>query len=386
MFKKLSKNIIFFLAVIVFGGLGGIVADHYVFPRLSSTKFFSKYAFFKNFTEDVTVINKTEQVFVKEETSISKISNQVSSAVVNIASYPDPALKSGAKKSPVASEPKNGTGVIVTSDGLIMTALAAINPENSKYKVMTADGTSRDATLLGKDSYSNLIFLKIDASNLPVAPLGNSDDSKPGEKVIAIGNNLSAYSERYAAGLLSSFDPTYNLAGAALSYSDKLEGVFQTDFNSEKDYVGGPIVDYTGQVVGIVGEIQKNGASEFFEIPSNKVKKVIDRAIKKELDKTPMLGVYYIPITKTYSLNNNLPADKGALIFSPSGQQGLAIIAGSAGQKAGLMINDIIMAVNGQEINLENTLPDMLYQYKKGDEIELTVLRAGQEIKLKAAL
>lgn len=380
--KFFFKKTLFVLVVMVFGGLGGVLADHYIFPRFSSSEFFLKYDFFKKFTENVTVINKTEQVFVKEETSLGKISGQAASSIVNIASLPEAGQGSVAKKGLVAIEPMNGTGAIVTSDGLIMTYESAVNPVNSKYKVTTSDGNTYDAEFLGTDSYSGLSFLKINGNNLPAISFGDSNDSKPGEKVIAIGNNFGIYSNRYAAGLLSSFNPTYNLAGKALSYSDKLEGTFETDFNSEKNYVGGPIIDYTGQVTGITGTLEKNGAGEFFQIPSNKVKRVIDRAIKKELDKDPMLGVYYVPITKTYALNNNLAVDKGALIFSSSGQLGLAIIAGSAGQKAGLQINDIIKAVNDQEINMENSLPDLLYQFKQGDQIELTLIRNGQEIKV----
>jgi serine protease Do len=78
--------------------------------------------------------------------------------------------------------------------------------------------------------------------------------------------------------------------------------------------------------------------------------------------------------------------EKGALIFSASGQQGLAIIANSSAAKAGLKINDIITSVSGQEISANNTLPDILYKYKKGDAVELTVLRDGQEMKIKVEL
>jgi len=384
--KRLVKVFSIILAIVLLGGLGGIVADHYVFPHLSSTSFFSKYDFFKNFTEDVTVINKTEQVFVKEETSISKISNQVSASVVNIISYPNPSTVLVAKKNAPVNMTTNGTGVIITSDGLILTVLTGSSPENSKYKVMLADGNNFDAEYLGTDSYSRLSFLKIDASNLAAISFGNSDDTKPGEKLIAIGNGFGFYSYRYAAGLLSSNDLTYNLGGYALSFSDRLEGVFETDFNFEKNYVGGPIVDYAGQTVGLVSSLEKNGNEEFFQIPANKVKKVIERAIQKEFDKNPSLGIYYVPITKTYALSNDLDVEKGALIFSPSGQPGLAMIAGSTGQKAGLQINDIITALNGQEINLENNLPDLLYQYKQGDKIELTVLRNNQELKVSVNL
>lgn len=386
MIKKISGKIIFILAIILIGGLGGILADRYIFPYLSSVKFFSQYDFFKKFTQDVTVINRTEQVFVKEETSLGKISGQAASSVVNIASLPEIEQSATAKKNTLVASPMNGTGVIVTSDGLIMTYVSAIIPENAKYKVITADGNSYDAEFLGTDSYSNLSFLKISANNLPAIPLADSNDSRPGEKVIAVGNNFGIYSNRYAAGLLSSFNPTYNLAGKAVSFSDKLEGVFETDFNSEKNYIGGPVVDYTGQAIGIVGSVTNAGEEVYFQIPSNKVKKVIDRAIRKELDKNPALGVYYVPITKTYALNNALAVDKGALIFSSSGQLGLAIIAGSAGQKAGLQIQDIIKAINGQEVNMENTLPDLLYQYKQGDQIELTIIRNKEEMKVPVSL
>lgn len=386
MIKAVSKKISLILVIVILGGLGGIIADRYIFPYLSSTSFFSKYDFLKKSTEDVTVINKTEQVFVKEDTSIGKISGQISASVVNIIFSPAPDFKAVSKKGSDSGVPKNSTGVIVTSDGLIMTYGGAATPAAYKYKVMTSDGSSYDAEFLGTDSYSNLAFLKINAGNLPAIPFGNSNDSTPGEKVIAIGNNLGTYSNRYAAGLLSGFNPIYNLAGTALSFSDKLEGVFETDFNLQDNFTGGPIVDYTGQAIGIIGYIKKSSGVEFFQMPSNKVKKVIDRAIAKELEATPALGVYYIPITKTYALDNNLAVDKGALIYSSSGQLGLAMIAGSPAQKAGVKIQDIITAVNDQEISLENTLPDVLYQFKKGDAIELTILRDGQKIKVPVQL
>ena len=357
------------------------MADRYIFPYLSSSKLFSKYDFFKKFTEDVTVINKTEQIFVKEETSLSKISSQVSASVVNVLS-----IQQVSNKKMATIEPINGTGIIVTSDGLIMTYVSAIIPEFSEYKVLTSDGNYYDAQLLGTDTFSNLAFLKINASNLPVMPVGNSDDSKPGEKIIIIGNNMGYYANRYASGLLSNFNPVFNLSGKAISFSDKLEGVFQADVPFMKDYIGGPVIDYTGQVIGIVGSIEKNGNVEYFQIPSNKMKEVIERAISKDFTSNPSLGAYYLPLTKSQALINQLKTDRGALVYSSSGQQGLAVIAGSPAQKSGLMINDIIKSINGREIDLKNSLPDILYQYKKGDEVELTIVRNQQEIKIKVNL
>lgn len=379
--KKILKTAILVLLIMAIGGLGGIIANRYFFPYLSATKLFSKYEFLKKSTESVTMINKTEQVFVREDSSISKIANSASSSVVNIISIPSLENKNASSGAAVIS-PKNSTGLIVTSDGLITTYAPEIDPGKTKFKVLTFDGNSYDAEFIGLDTYSNLAFLKINASNLPTVSFGNSDDTVPGEKVLAIGNSQSSFGYLYQAGLLRSFNPAYNLAGKTVSSSEKLEGVFDTDFNSLAAFAGGPIVDYSGEVIGVVGFLNKNNGIEYFQIPSNKVKNVINRAIKKELDQNPNLGIYYLPINKTLAMTNNLASDKGALIYSASGQQGLAVISGSPAQKAGLEVNDIILSVNNQEINMRNSLSDILYKYKKGDQIELQVLRGGQELKI----
>jgi S1-C subfamily serine protease len=186
--------------------------------------------------------------------------------------------------------------------------------------------------------------------------------------------------------VLGGFNPQANLFGSSISSSEKLEGVFKTNFPADETYVGGPIVDYLGQVLGITGVVENGPSKDFFQIPANKVKTVLDRAIRQDLASAPYLGIYFLPATKTYLALNLVPRENGALIYSASGQQGLAIIANSPSQKAGLKIGDLIIALNGQEINQEKTLPDLLYQYKKGDLIELTIIRNNQEQKIKVQL
>ena len=387
MIKKISKKVLVLLCVLIIGGLGGLIFDRYLFPYLSTTNFFNKYDFLKRTAEETTIINKTEQVYVKEETSINKISNQASSSVVDIISYQIPKVSTG-KISTLKSAyvQTKGTGVIVTSDGMIMTYVSAINPIDSKYKIITYDGSEYDGELMGVDAYSNLAFIKISASNLPVISFGNSDDTKSGEKIIAVGNRLDSNANKYVAGIISSFDATFNLFGKDISSSEKLEGVFGSDFAADADFVGGPLVDYSGQVVGIVGVRSQNNVDTYFGLPSNKVENVINRAIKGELDKDAKLGVYYVPLTKAFALANNISFQHGALIYSPSGQQGLALIEGYPGQKSGLKLGDIITKVNDKEIGLSQSLSDLLYQFKTGDGIELTVMRDSQEIKIKVQL
>jgi 2-alkenal reductase len=377
--KKISLGLI----IILLGGLGGILADHFLFPYLSTTALFSKYEFLKKASQNVTVINKTEQVVIKEEFSIEKIINQVSSSIVNVVSYTEDPT---GKKINFNSEVKNGTGTIVTSDGIIMTYVSAIFSKDARYKVILFDGNIKDAELLGVDNYSQLAFLKIEANNLPTISFANSADAKIGEKIVTIGNNALNYSNRYSSNVLGGFDTNANLFGSNISSSEKLEGFFRTNFSADEAYVGGPIVDYLGQVVGIVGVIENGPNKDFFQIPSNKVKIVLERALRKDLASVPYLGIYFLPATKTHFALNMVPRENGALIYSASGQQGLAIIANSPAQKAGLKIGDLITALNGQEINQEKTLPDLLYQYKKGDIIELTLIRNGEELKKNVTL
>jgi S1-C subfamily serine protease len=379
------KKIFILLALILISGLSGIVFDRYLFPYLATTKLFSKYDFLKRSAEEVTVINKTEQVYIKEDSSQDKIANQVSSSIVNVISYNDSEIKAATKNTPSNSY-KNGTGMIVTSDGLIMTYASAINPENSKYKVITSEGNFYDAQLEGIDSWSNLAFVKISASNLSAISIGNSNDVKSGQKIIAVGNNHSDYQNQFASGQIIAFNPAFNLSGKTLSMSDKLEGIFETSADLDKDYVGGPLVDYSGQVIGVMGSIDRDGTAELFGIPSNKVKLVIDRAINKEFDKNYQLGVYYIPISRAYATANNIPENQGALIYSPSGQQGLAIIAGSPAARTDLKINDIIIQVGEENISSKESFPDLLYKHKKGEEIELTVIRDKNQLKVKVQL
>jgi serine protease Do len=376
-FKKILRFIFIILLIFIIGGLGAVFLDFYAIPRLSTMPPFSKYEFFKKATENVTVINKTEQVTVKEEDSVNKVASQAAASTVNIISI------NNSKNIP---QSRQGTGIIITSDGLVATYRDVIIEKDASYKVLASNGSSYDAKLAGVDEFSNLVYLKLEASNLPAIPIANSNDSYPGKKLIVIGNSSGEYQNRFSAGLLSNNDKTFNLAGKTLSSSEKLEGVFETDFGDQGEYIGGPIVNYNSELVGINGSITIDNQKRYFQISSNNLRRSMELAMKNELGTRPTLGIYYIPITKAYSIKNNLNRDRGVLIFSPSGKQGLAIISGSAAEKSGLQINDIIIAVNGQEVNLDNPLSNMLSNYKKGDEVELLIVRAGQEIKVKLKL
>ncbi len=379
--KKFIKFLAKLLAVFVIAALATIITEHYLFPRLSATSFFAKYKLLKEVAENVTIINKTEQITIKEEDSISAIAEKASPAVVNIVSAANKTLSG---KSAPASQ--SGTGVIVASDGLIATYRSAIIENDARYRVFVSGGSEHDAALFGVDEFSNLAYLKINVSNLTAVSFADSADFRTGKKLVAMGNSGVEYQNQFASGLLSDINKTFNTAGKALSSSEKLEGVLKTDFADNESFLGGPVITYNGELAGITGMEIIDNQKKFFAIPSNAVKKSMELAIRNELAARPALGIYYVPVTKKYAFVNNVGRDRGALIYSASGSQGLAIISGSAAEKSGLKINDIIIAVNNQEVNLDNPLSNLLSQYKKGEKIELLVIREGKEIKIKAEL
>lgn len=384
-FKITALAGVLFLFVFAVGGFGGAYMERYLFPRLSENSFFGKFSFFKNASENVTIINKTEQVTVREDDSINQIASRASTAVVNIVSLNSPRSPQTRGREPRTGS-ISGTGILVTGDGIIVTYRDTIYESDADYAVLLYNNDKYEAKLIGIDEFTNLAYLKIEAGNLPSIDFANSDDFKPGKKLVSIGNSFSEYQNRFSAGLLSNIGKSFNLSGKTVASSEKLEGVFETDFDNQHNYLGGPVISYGGSLVGINGKISIDNEDFFFQIPSNAVKKSLDRVLNGELEKTPFLGAYYVTITKEYTLSHNVKKDRGALIFSPSGASSLAVIDGSPAQKAGLRVGDIVMAVNGKNIDLSNPLSNLVNAYKKGDQIELTIFRGDEEIKASAQL
>lgn len=382
-YSKISKFIGKILFVFVFGSIGALWANYYLLPKLSAFPALSHSEVLKRFRENVTIINKTEQLAIAEDSVISKIASQAAATTVSIISISEAASE---KNQTVPLANKVGGGVTVTGDGLVATYREAILEKNASYKVITQNGASFEAKLVAVDDFSNLAFLKIEGSNLASIPLANSDDFSAGKRVIALGAELSDYQNKYFAGLLSNINKTFNISGTAISSSGKLEGVFETDFLEYPELVGSPVINYNGELVGVIGSSKVDNQNKFFVIPSNQVRRSIEKAVQGGPEKPSNLGVYYISLNKIYALGHNLNQENGALIFSPSGKQGLAVIANSPAEKAGLHINDIVISVGDKAVNLDHPLSNLLNEYTSGSEVVLTILRDGQEMKLPVKL
>ena len=373
--KTATFVILILLVILLLGGIGGVFFDRYAVPRLAAMPRFASMDIFKKATEHVTVINKTEQIVIREDDTVERIVSQPATAVVNILAIPE-VTGSG---SVVTT-----TGVFLTNDGLVATysetsPLAA----GVKYLILLYDGSSHEASLLGYDPMVNLSFFRLkDGTNTPAIALANSDDARVGRRLIAIGNTFGEYQNRLSLGILSNINRVFNIAGKSVSSSEKWEGVFEMSLANPEDFAGGPVIGYNGEMVGLVGISIVDSVSRSFLLPSNVVRDSMNRAIAGKLITRSTLGVYYLPITKAYALGQGLTRDRGALIYSVSGKTGLAIISDSPAARAGLLAGDIITAVNGKEVNLDSPLPELLSPFNRGDKIELLIIRGGEERKV----
>lgn len=384
--RKYIKKFIFFLfvsvVIFVLGGIGGVFFDRYAVSRLASVSILAKTGIFKKLNDRVTIINKTETLVVREDDSVEKIVSQPATAVVNIVALSKEDFSISSVKE------KTTEGVLLTNDGVIATySEKPIDSKDSRYFVLLFDGTNHPADFIGYDSLTNLAFFRLsDGANTPAIAFANSLDARVGKKLIIIGNASQEYQNRLAVGILSNNNRTFNLSGKTVSSSEKWEGVFETDLSNAENFVGGPAVGFNGEMVGLVGALTIDNSVKTFLIPSNVVRKSLESFVNGALAKRPTLGAYYLPITKTLALEKELPRDRGALIYSPSGKTGLAIIADSPAMRASLHVNDIIVSVNGKEIDLDNTLPELIAGFNTGDTIELTILRDGKEQKVSVNL
>lgn len=376
--QSLKKTFLLFcvtVLIVILGGFGGVVFDRYVVSRLASLPALANFSFFKKLTERVTIINKTEQVIIREDDSVEKIVSQSATAVVSIVALADPRTSNAEK------ETATTTGVLLTNDGLVATySEKPVSNGDIRYSILLFDGTIHPAVFVGHDALVNLSFFRLgDAVNTPAIALANSDDARAGKKLIAIGNTFGDYQNRLAVGILGNNNRVFNLSGKTVSSSEKWEGVFEADIDTLTNFIGGPVIGFNGEMIGLVGSLAIDNMMKTFLIPSNVVRASLDRAIRGTLTERPLFGAYYLPLTKTLALELGLTRDHGALIYSPSGKTGLALIADSPAMKAGLQSGDIIVSVGGTEITLDTPLPEVLTRFNTGDTLDLLVVRDQEE-------
>lgn len=270
-----------------------------------------------------------------------------------------------------------GTGFIISQDGLIVTNKHVVSDIEAKYKIITQDDKTYEVQKIYRDPVNDLAILEIDASGLKPVEMGNSDELKVGQFVIAIGTALGEFKNTVTTGVISGLGRGITAGSLYEGYVEQLDDVIQTDAAINPGNSGGPLLNSAGQVIGINVAIAATGENIGFAIPINIIKEAIDNFNQTGKFSRPFLGVRYRIISKEVAILNEVP--QGAYVVE--------VIDGSAADKAEIKVGDILTKMDGEEI-LEETggLAKLITQKKVGEKVKLTVWRDGEEIELEATL
>ena len=282
--------------------------------------------------------------------------------------------QNGTKKQVVGG----GSGFVISKDGLILTNKHVVADTSAEYTVFFNDGRKLPAQVLGRDATLDAAVLKVDAHDLVPLPIGNSDGLKLGQTVIAIGNSLGEFRNTVSVGVVSGLARTVPVENEILS------NVIQTDAAINPGNSGGPLLDLSGQVIGMNTAMAQGAQSIGFAVPINQIKRVIQQAQTGGTISTAYLGVWYQPITQDTKDQLKVLVDSGALV-SKHGTQA-AVQKDSPADKAGIKEGDIIQSVNGQAIDQQHPLGDLIAQYAPGESITLRILRDGKTMDVQVTL
>lgn len=322
----------------------------------------------QNIQEEVT-----KRVVVLEENAVIDVIQASRPAVVSIVAE---GVGIDPFKGVYADNQGIGTGFLVKG-GFVFTNKHVVSEESTTYSVVLNDGTTTySVTEINKDPLNDFAILKIDTTDeLPFLELGDSNNLKVGQTVIAIGNALGEFSNTASKGIVSGIGRSI-VAGGPFGPAELLDDVIQTDAALNPGNSGGPLLDLEGKVIGINVARVVDGDNIGFSIPVNSVKVVFDGFQTTGSIQRPYLGIQY-------SMNT---ADTSALNRAPVGAVVTEVLPDTAAQKAGIKRYDVIMQVDGVAINEENSLSSVVALHQVGDEITLSIDRDGKQIDLKVTL
>jgi serine protease Do len=266
-----------------------------------------------------------------------------------------------------------GSGVIVSPDGYILTNHHVVDGAQ-QITVELTDRRVFNARLVGSDQPSDLAVLKIDASNLPVLTLGDSDRAQVGDIVLAVGNPLGI-GQTVTSGIISAKGRTTGPGDGSF------EDFIQTDAAINRGNSGGALVNTQGELVGINSQILSPTGGSIgigFAIPANMARDVMTQLIKQGRVHRGMIGVTIQPVNADIAQSLGLKEVRGALVNE--------VRPNSPAAGAGVRRGDVIVSYNGQPVADDNALRNMVARTQPGTPVTFTVIRDGRELQLRATL
>jgi 2-alkenal reductase len=278
----------------------------------------------------------------------------------------------------------SGSGVVIDAKGYIVTNNHVV-ANNSALQVIFSDGRTVNATLVGSDDISDLAVLKVDGSVPGVATLGDSSKLRPGQMVVAIGSALGDFQNTVTTGVISGLNRKLQRDNGI-----PMEDLIQTDAAINHGNSGGPLLDLQGEVIGInTAVVRASGQGDVaeglgFAIPVNTVKTITSQLIAQGRVPRPYLGVNTRLVTPAMASYFGLRDESGKLL--DHGVVVVSVTPGSPAETVGLRVGDVILDINGQQIDETNVLANILTHFAVNDKVTLTVVRNSQTIKVPVTL
>jgi len=325
-----------------------------------------------------TNVGAVQPVTIDESSATIAVAGKVSPAVVRITVTGT--TNAGAQG--VIPATGVGSGVIFDSNGWILTNHHVVEG-GEKFDVELKDGRILSGSVYGIDTLTDLAIVKVEATGLPTAAIGESDALRVGQLVVAIGSPLGTYSNSVTSGIVSAKGRSITTDG-----NQSLTNLIQTDAAINPGNSGGPLLDANGNVIGINTAIASNSNGIGFAIPIDIARPIMSQAIAGQPLSRPYMGIRFVSINRKIADEQKLPVRIGALVggFDANGKPAAGVEAGKPADLGGVKDGDIIKSINGKVIDEEHPLDATLAQFSPGDTVSVVVLRDGQDVTLQVTL
>jgi serine protease Do len=308
-----------------------------------------------------------------------------SSAIIDVAAKAGPSVvrifTEGIDPNSFVQQPQEGvgSGIIFDPNGWILTNRHVVAGTSSLI-VELKDGLRYDGKVYGVDTLTDLAIVKVEATGLPSATMGDSDGLKVGELVVAIGSPLGTFSNSVTSGIVSATGRRIQTDGG------DLRNLIQTDAAINPGNSGGPLLDASAAVVGVNTAIAQNSTGIGFSIPIDIARPMMRQALASQPLARPYIGIHYIQIDAQVAKDDKLPVKDGAWVHADQTTNDPAVLKNGPAADAGLKEGDIITKIGEQVIDTLHPLDAVLSQYSPKDTVVLTVLRDGATITVNVTL
>ena len=274
----------------------------------------------------------------------------------------------------------SGTGFVLDEEGHIVTNNHVV-AGGQQFEVVFPNGETRPAELVGADPTSDLAVVRIDGEVPATVPLGDSDALEPGQPVVAIGSPLGELTTTVTAGIVSALNRDFP---AGSPCSGLYTNLIQHDAAINPGNSGGPLFNLAGEVVGVntlgipVSPTGQPVQGLFFAIPANTVRDIVGQLIENGAVAYPYVGIAGGEITTQIAAQQGLPVESGYYVVNAP--------AGEPAAEAGIQPGDVIVALDGQQIDAENAFSEVLYAHEPGETVPVTVQRGDEQLEIRLTL